>query len=84
MAWCKEHGVPVEKLFSKTLMTKCTYINLLPCLAMKLTRPRSPLGNGGGYGLEVLTLFLHYYPHTFGCAYYMGYSLHIYTGRSTD
>lgn len=23
-AWCKKHDVPVEKLFSKTLLTKCT------------------------------------------------------------
>ena len=78
--------MPVEKLFSKTLMTKCMYIYLLPHLAKELTqfRPRSPLGNGGGYGLEVLTLFLHYYPHTFGCACYTGYSHHIYPGRSTD
>ena len=24
VAWCKTHDVPVEKLFSKTLITKCT------------------------------------------------------------
>ena len=24
VAWCKAHDVPVEKLFSKTLLTKCT------------------------------------------------------------
>ena len=24
VSWCKAQGVPVEKLFSKTLMTKCT------------------------------------------------------------
>ena len=23
-AWCKKHDVPIEKLFSKTLLTKCT------------------------------------------------------------
>lgn len=25
-AWCKEHGVPIEKLFSKALLTKCTFL----------------------------------------------------------
>ena len=24
VSWCKDHDVPVEKLFSKTLLNKCT------------------------------------------------------------
>ena len=27
-AWCKKHDVPIEKLFSKTLLTKCTSSHL--------------------------------------------------------
>ena len=41
------------------------------------------MGNGGRYGLEVLTLLLHYSPYTFGCTY-RTYSLHVHVGRSTD
>ena len=28
VAWCKAYDVPVEKLFSKTLLNKCTSVSL--------------------------------------------------------
>jgi hypothetical protein len=43
--WCKEHDVPIEKLFSKTLLTKCTSRRLV-CAAAALTDAPSPQSRG--------------------------------------
>lgn len=56
-AWCKKHDVPIEKLFSKTLLTKCTF-NYLHKLALVLILCHSPLGIGGRRRVEVLSIFL--------------------------
>ena len=56
-AWCKKHDVPIEKIFSKTLLTKCTsglvYIGV-DFVPLTFPSACSPMGYGGGWRLEVL------------------------------
>ena len=56
-AWCKKHDVPIEKIFSKTLLTKCTsglvYIGV-DFVPLTFPPACSPMGYGGGWRLEVL------------------------------
>lgn len=53
-AWCQIHDVPIEKIFSKTLITKCTSLFLvLPSASCSHSSP-SPLGDGSRARLEVL------------------------------
>lgn len=51
-AWCQIHDVPIEKIFSKTLVTKCRS----KCFASTPCSPsrRSSVGYGSRAGLEIL------------------------------
>jgi hypothetical protein len=62
-AWCKKHDVPIEKIFSKTLVTKCewgkfllwsTFDRFWTGLIAFLCCCDSPLGDGSRPRLEVL------------------------------
>lgn len=56
-AWCKKHGVPVNKLLSRTLVEKCVLAVRLPSSSLT-SFSRSPsqvhLGGGGGGGLRLV------------------------------
>lgn len=41
-AWCKEYSVPIEKLFSKTLLTKCMYLQQFSSNIVLISRFQSP------------------------------------------
>ncbi|CAL1706465.1 unnamed protein product [Somion occarium] len=41
-AWCKKHEVPIEKIFSKTLLAKCMYFAASPSCVVSLTLLQSP------------------------------------------
>jgi DNA topoisomerase-1 len=60
-AWCKEHDVPIEKIFSKTLLTKCSSSSLYG-FVRTLTIARSPLGSRRRRGLEVLIAHTRMHP----------------------
>lgn len=61
-AWCKKHDVPIEKIFSKTLVTKCEWGSLFYAtfdpfwagLIAFFCCCDSPLGDGSRSRLEVL------------------------------
>ena len=37
VAWCKKHDVPLEKIFSNTLVNKCAYFLPSTCSSNKYT-----------------------------------------------
>lgn len=51
-AWCKTHDVPIEKIFTRTLLTKCRWDVSTGTQADVFER--SSLGHGSGLGMEIL------------------------------